>query len=167
MLRLLSHASTPLRMPRDLLFHPGLPNHRPFSRLLSSRADRLATPRTALASRPAHRQRREGSEERRRCGDPTALGGQPRAPRRLLGRLAVAAGERGDAVGGLRGGAGSHAEHHDGRCGARGSGEGGAGAAADDADGDECAACDARVRGVAGECGDRGRYWEEVTRSDC
>lgn len=36
MLRLLSHADVPLHMPRDLLFHPGLPNHqRIVSRLLA------------------------------------------------------------------------------------------------------------------------------------
>lgn len=167
MLRLLSHAATPLRMPRDLLFHPGLPNHRPLPLLLSPRADRLATPRAALASRPAHRQRRQGSEGRRRRGNPAASGGQPRAHRRLSGRVADVARQRGFAVGRLRGGAGSRPEHHDGRCGARGRCEGGVGETADDADGDERAACDARVCGVAGECGDRGRRSEETTRSDC
>lgn len=75
-------------------------------------------------------------------------------------------GQRGDAGGGLRGGVGRHAEHHNGRRRTRGGGEGGAGEAVDDADGDERAARDACVRGVSGECDDRGRRREEMSRSD-
>ena len=166
MLRLLSHADVPLHMPRDLLFHPGLPNHRLSFPPLSHRTHRLAPPRAALASRAAHQQRREGAGRRGRRGDPAAARGQPRAARRLLGRLPFPAGQRGDAGGGLRGGVGRHAEHHNGRRRTRGGGEGGAGEAVDDADGDERAARDACVRGVSGECDDRGRRREEMSRSD-